>query len=279
MIGDAARRLIGRSSLVRAVVKSRPAQRCIVAARAAGAVEQRARFAVNEICRPGRLATYALRGSPVKVCVRHATRDVDILVEIFARGMYEPPPEVAGALRDRQPRVLDLGGNVGLFGAFAFARLSAASVTSLEPDPENAEVLRSCIEINGLGDRWTAVDAAASTAAGTLRFRGGDFADSRAAGPGEQGTIEVPRVDAVALMPEFDLLKIDIQGGEWPLLRDPRFRAAKVGALVLEWHMIGAGAGDAHAAALQALSEAGMRPVLDDPNPNGLTGVVWARRP
>ena len=35
---------------------------------------------------------------------------------------------------------------------------------------------------------------------------------------------------------DADLLKIDIEGGEWPLLTDARFGELKVPAIVLEYH-------------------------------------------
>ena len=48
--------------------------------------------------------------------LRHRSRDMDILNEIFIAGTYSPP---AGIEALRPLRALDLGGNVGLFGAFA----------------------------------------------------------------------------------------------------------------------------------------------------------------
>lgn len=278
MITRVARWLIARVPAVRALVKSGPVQRCIAAVRGARVVRGPVRFAAAEIIRPGAPAECRLRGSRTIVCLRHATRDVDILVEIFARGMYEPPREIAAALRNTKPRVLDLGGNVGLFGVFAFERLSAETVTSVEPDPGNVDVLRRCIAGNRLGDRWSLVDAAASTHNGSLRFRAGEFADSRIAAPGEKGSVEVPCVDAIAMMAGVDLVKIDIQGGEWPLLRDPRLRETRIGSLVMEWHTIGSEVDDPRAAAVQAVIDAGMRVDLDVVNAGAETGVVWASR-
>ena len=40
-------------------------------------------------------------------------------------------------------------------------------------------------------------------------------------------------------MAEADLVKIDIEGGEWPILTDPRFAQLPTPALVIEYHPAG----------------------------------------
>jgi hypothetical protein len=40
----------------------------------------------------------------------------------------------------RPIRVLDLGANIGLFGAWALGRFPVESILALKPDPENASV-------------------------------------------------------------------------------------------------------------------------------------------
>ncbi len=223
MIARTTRWLVRRVPVVRALVKSGPAQRCIVAVRgsqtSAGPCASRSRRSSIPGLSPNAdsedregscaLGTLARR--------RHPHRDLRPCHVRATAGN-------CGGTAKHEAAVLDLGGNVGLFGLFAFERLSAETVTSIEPDPGNADVLRRCIECNRLGGRWSLVRAAASTHNGLLRFRAGKFADSRIAEPGEEGTIEVPCVDAITMMAGVDLVKIDIQGGEWPLLHDPRAR-------------------------------------------------------
>ena len=77
----------------------------------------------------------------------------------------------------------------------------------------SAAVHRRAIEANGLGDRWRLVEAFAGAAAGTTSFAAGQHAVSRA-GEG----IEVPVVDVLPELTAADLVKIDVEGAEWPIL-------------------------------------------------------------
>ena len=104
-------------------------------------VEQPARFAFHELRRDPEPQRYRPRGAAVDVLLRHGTSDLDILDEVFSRGLYRIPPAVRAVLPSH-PRVLDLGGHIGLFGAWAFSELKPAQLTSVEADPANAALLR-----------------------------------------------------------------------------------------------------------------------------------------
>jgi hypothetical protein len=62
----------------------------------------------------------------------------------------------------------------------------------------------------------------------------------------DSGTIETEIVDVFPILEgkEIDVLKIDIEGGEYEILGDPRFERLKFGAIVMEWHSRGGGAAD-----------------------------------
>lgn len=96
---------------------------------------------------------YRLRGIGW-VQIRHRSRDTDILREIFGprSGGYRPPRPMMPLLRG-PIRVLDLGGNIGLFGMYAFARWQITSLTSLEPDPTNYGILANVVALNGADGR------------------------------------------------------------------------------------------------------------------------------
>lgn len=53
-----------------------------------------------------------------------------------------------------------------------------------------------------------------------------------------KNTISVPMIDWFEALgtEEIDILKIDIEGGEYALLFDPRFAHIKFKALAMEWH-------------------------------------------
>src|ERR1700709_1652701 len=108
---------------------------------------RRSRRIVRTVCGPrggfvvgelrGGVRAYALVDGGVAL-VRHRSRDIDLVVEIFGpRRASDPPASLAPRLRGPL-RVLDLGGNIGLFAGFALQRYDVRAITSFEPDPENA---------------------------------------------------------------------------------------------------------------------------------------------
>jgi FkbM family methyltransferase len=190
-------------------------------------------------------------------------------------------------LRAAQPlRFVELGGHVGLFGAFVSARYPGARIVSFEPDPANASVLSECIARNGLEERWSLVQACAATAGGTLGFVGGRGAESYVAGPGESAELELPAVDALPYIQGADFVKIDVEGSEWALLADPRFAADPPRVVLMEWHSIGAPEDNPKRAAEAALEPLGYEvhhpppyDALPTDEPLWGAGVLWAWRP
>jgi FkbM family methyltransferase len=281
--GGAMRRAIGRSPRLRAVVKSAPVQHQIMTWRAVGILRGRPRFLARQLAGRG-IGRYRLRQSGRTVHVRHRTGDVLILNKIFARDPaasgYVPPDAVAAMLdRAAAPRILDVGANIGLFGVLALERWPQATITAFEPDPDNLRVLRRTVAAGGVGDRWTVVDRAAGTAPGELRFVPGHGAKAHAATAGEDGTIGVPVVDLYDYEGDgVDLIKMDIEGGEWEILADPRLATLKASVLRLEWHTLLCPAPDARAEAIRLLRAGGFAHVVDGSHEHGNNGVLWAWR-
>lgn len=241
----------------------------------ASLVRERLRFAANELRRKPVTAVYRLRCSGVAIAVRHHTADVLVLDEIFSQLEYEPPPEARPALSAlRAPRVIDLGANIGLFGAWVLGRYADATIMAVEADPANAAVHRRTIEANELGDRWQLVEGFASTRAGAVRFAGGKHATSRA--DGGEGSIDVPTVDVFPQLAGADVVKIDIEGAEWSLLADPRFAALQPRVLVLEYHKDGCPGPDPAQIAESALRGAGLEVVHAGTKPQFGAGILWA---
>lgn len=254
------------------------------------------RFAIRQLRRvPGRYR-YSLRGTRYSVFIRHDSDDPFVLDECFGRlRHYEFPGEVVAALGDGAGplRVVDLGSNIGLFGLLALIRFPAAEVTGFEPDPANAELHQFCIEANELGDRWRLIRAFAATRAGEVPFLAGRSSRSRAAieadagrsGVGERArTVAVEAIDVFPHLEGADLIKIDIEGGEWELLADPRFAELEARAVVLEYHRNGCPGPDPRRAALEALTGAGYRSKVihetpDTEDPFEGQGMAWGWRP
>jgi hypothetical protein len=86
-------------------------------------------------------------------------------------------------------------------------------------------------------------------------------------------------VDLFGLDHAVDLLKLDIEGGEWPILLDGRLAALRAGAVVAEWHGRRAPERRPREAVARLLRTAGYTAFADGPyDPNADVGVLWAWR-
>jgi FkbM family methyltransferase len=233
-----------------------------------------AAFAAHELLgSPGRVGHHKLAAGGVAV-LRHRTRDVDIFDEVLVPPRaYDPPPAVAERLAAlARLSVLDLGGNIGLFGLDCLRRYPGARITSLEADAANIQILRACRSRNPHAD-WTIMPVAAGARAATVRFNAGEFADS-AVSP--DGSVEVPVIDIFPLVANADFVKIDIEGSEWPILLDDRFASVTARVVALEWHERGAPPGDARATILDRFADSGY---VGSAEGNRHHGLAWAWRP
>jgi FkbM family methyltransferase len=263
-------------------VGSRLRHRFAMPLHGARAVSRPWAFAGREIAGRRGVATYRLRESGLSVLVRHPFVDIWVFDEIFHRRMYEPPApvrEMLGRL-DRPIRVLDLGGNVGLASAYLLSRFPGARVTALEPDRANADVLRRAVAVNGLADRWEVVEACAAPAEGSVPFEATQGPLSRMlAGDGNDSVERVAARDVFPLFESADLVKMDIEGGEWAILADPRFSSVPCRALVLEYHPH-LGPPDPEGMVRRRLAEAGFEVGKTvEARPDQGEGLIWAWRP
>jgi FkbM family methyltransferase len=242
-------------------------------------VQQRARFIARELAGSPKLATYRLRGSEVGICLRHSTPDVYTLDQVFLQRLFGLPEPVLEALRPHADELhaVDLGANIGLFGASLLAKFPNATLLAFEPDPSNAKVLACCIAANDREGNWRVVEACAATANGTVAFIAGEYGISHIAVPGEPGASEVAAVDVFPELGDAQLVKFDIEGAEWELLADPRFSAVPAAAIHLEYHTRLSPQPDARGCAIEALERAGYSwlPVVHSSDGNG---IIWGWR-
>jgi FkbM family methyltransferase len=267
------------SGLVRRVANER--YRWSEAIRRSAVVRGRGRFVWREIRRRPGTARYPLRGSGQPVHVRHDTGDVAGLREIFLNGNYDPPPRVAAALerlaRQRPLRIADLGANIGLFGLSVYARFDAARVVAFEPDADNARVLELTRRASAHAADWELVAACVGASARRVAFRGGLHMESRVAEDGDPDAEQVQMIDVLPRLQGIDWLKMDVEGGEWEILADPRFAALEIPVIALEYHPFGCPAADARAEVVRLLGSAGyeIEPYVE--RSPGL-GELWALR-
>ena len=210
------RRAAARSAATRASSRP-PRSRC-----APRTVRQAPAFVAARAARrrPARdLPTCAAR--PCEIVVRHGAGDAPTR----RRGVPRAPLRAAAAEPALDPAaILDLGANIGLFGAFAAARWPRARIVAYEPDPANAEVCRACIDANGLGARWELTAAPPPPTAPASCASMPPATRSRT--PTRTASSSSKRRDVLPEIAGADLVKMDIEGGEWAILRDPRFAAA-----------------------------------------------------
>jgi FkbM family methyltransferase len=243
-------------------------------------VRESGRFLLRQEMRPSGVFHYRLRRGGATVALRHSVQDGATMAEVFHRNDYDPPAELAAALTSPR-RVLDLGANIGLFGIYAAQRWPEASIVGYEADPDNADVHEQTIAANGLGSRWRVERMAAGARDGQVELAAGRAMGSFVVEPGTDPgvpTIQVPVRDVIGEISAADLVKLDIEGGEWEILGDERFRREPPPVMVLEYHPYLGPAGDPRAAAERALTDAGLRIADIWHRPDGY-GMVWAWRP
>lgn len=257
LLGHRMRRILGRISSLRFLP-------------AVTVVRRPLRFLALDLAGRG-LAVHRLRAGGGAVVVDHGHGALGLLDEIFRRASYEPPAAVQAAIPPA-PRILDIGANVGAYSAYALERWPDATITAIEADAHNVAGLERLVAARG-SDRIRVIAAAAANHSGTVRFRGG-------LGPGSAGApdgVGVPAVDVLPLFAEVDLVKMDIERGEWPILADERLADGGPLVLVMEYHRRFVDDTDALAVATELLEAAGFQVGYVTPNYWG-HGTLWAWR-
>jgi FkbM family methyltransferase len=181
--------------------------------------------------------------------------------DIFVKGT------LAFATASPAPRILDCGANVGLASLFFRRTYPRARITAFEADPALFAILDANLGANGAAD----VDrrhAAVWTSNGALNFNC-EGSDSGMVGslPGAVAgrTTSVPSVrlrDVLAEEP-VDLLKLDIEGAEDPVLADCEPLLHQVKALVMDLHEFDPAVRRAPRV-LELLARAGFRYAIDE---------------
>ena len=189
---------------------------------------------------------FPIRGELRSFALRAHSSDIEVFLQIIRDDEYGEAVRHMHRL-SRPPRIVDAGANIGLTSLYLKTVFPDAEVLALEPEPGNLEALKRTISINDLRSvvvipkgLWTAnVGLQANP-----NFRDGEaWSFSLMAGSGSQ-TGAFPAVSLRSVLDEqrwetIDLLKIDIEGGEVALLRDPetvRLIATRVSLLCMEVH-------------------------------------------
>jgi len=139
----------------------------------------------------------------------------------------------------QEPRILDCGANIGLASLYFKRRYPKARITAFEADPSLAALCRRNLALSGSSDVEVR-DAAAWVGAGTVEFvcEGADSGAIASFDPALVGTKAwVPSERLRDRLDEpVDLLKLDIEGAELPVLDDCRGRLDNVRAMTIDLH-------------------------------------------
>jgi FkbM family methyltransferase len=146
---------------------------------------------------------------------------------IFQHGLYAMKSSVDS------PRILDVGANIGLASLYFKRTFPKARISAFEPDPLISETLQKNLTAFGYCD----VDVhrvAVSDRAGTMKFSSDQSDGGRFSADGQE-VVSVVRMRDWLEEP-IDLLKIDIEGAEFDVIRDCRDRLGNVSRLFVEYH-------------------------------------------
>lgn len=237
-----------------------------------------ARFFLGEALHRG-AGDYEVRRTGQVLRIEHGTTDAATLDQAFIQDVFTPSTRIQSAIADlpRGFTALDLGANVGMWSAWVASLRPDARIRAVEPVARNVKSLRvNLANVCPVGS-WDLVDAAAATTNGTVTFGGGDFTNGRVLDDDADG-ITVRAIDALPLIADADLVKIDIEGGEWPILLDSRFADAAPPVLMLEVHPMGVPSDNPVTYADSMLRAIG----YDTTPPTAMdypgTGIIWATR-
>lgn len=160
--------------------------------------------------------------------------DLQSMVEVLMEEVYKCTFPV-------HPRtILDLGANIGLTSLWMSQEFRPEVIMGVEPEPGNAKVASLNYQSNSLNGE--VIKAAVGPSDGEAWFAVRNESNlgqlSKGGGP---DTVRVPVVGIHTLLDRFsggrvDLVKMDIEGGEAPLLSGDGRWLQHVGSLMIEWH-------------------------------------------
>jgi len=166
------------------------------------------------------------------------------LGDLFGRGVYEPPVErLIRALLRPGMGFLDIGANIGYFSLIAAGIVGPEGhVYAVEANADNARLLEASRRVNGF-DNITVLQVAAGARSGLLALHTQHSTGTASALPDSAEWLLAARTvpslrmdDLVADTPRLGLIKIDIDGGEFPALQGTaRLIATHRPALITEF--------------------------------------------
>ena len=153
--------------------------------------------------------------------------DLRTFWSVFFAGTYAVQPE--------DTLIVDAGANIGTFTLFSLLKAPHSRVIAIEPAGDCCDRLREMVAEHGFAGRCEIYQAALGQSFGssTIDLRCGS--QFRQVGKGRTIIPVIPLDHAVGNLP-IDLLKMDIEGGEYPVLESSPDCLKRVDRIALEYH-------------------------------------------
>ncbi len=134
--------------------------------------------------------------------------------------------------------IIDVGANVGELSELFFKQCGPKGrVVSVEPHPANIKALQKRIHKAG-SKRWKLKRCAASDHQGTVSLRRLDTGSGHNAMIADRGDFTAPCLPLSQLEPDATVVKLDIEGHEYVVMRDAVDKMTKVRAWAVELHKV-----------------------------------------
>jgi FkbM family methyltransferase len=135
-----------------------------------------------------------------------------------------------------QPVILDCGGHIGLSAIYFKRQYPNALVTVFEPDRSNFELLKHNLASQGYGDVILRNEAVWKEST-RLTFSSAASMSSKIVLGNETGNVDVKAVRLKdEITAEIDLLKMDIEGAEYEVLKDIKDKLHLLKNIFIEYH-------------------------------------------
>lgn len=164
--------------------------------------------------------------------------DKSVIREIFFWREYRAAEELIAKAKT----IVDVGAHLGVFSAYVSLLNPLAKVYALEPEPDNFSKLKETIKMNNFPGIKILAQALARDDGPRELFLAPDSINHSLLFSDSAKTIKISAISLSSLIKktgEIDVLKMDIEGGEYELLDGWRVvDLAKVKSIVLEYHQI-----------------------------------------
>lgn len=172
--------------------------------------------------------------------------------------------------------IVDFGANIGFSLLYFLHAYRHCNIIAYEPNPRSAVQAERNLKLDGNRNRVKLYTKAAGAKTRAMYLT--DYGAGSALTVTKSSNtiaVEVEDIFPLLLGKRIDILKMDIEGGEYEILEDSRFDQLEIRNIVMEWHSRGGGKEDKHWCE-RRLQEAGFN--IAEIFTNKDYGMFWARK-